>query len=266
MIERRTSKRYRDRKSRVSPSVEIIPLIGMPEIAPGDDLAAFIVQAVRRHVLSIKAGNVFVVAQKIVSKSEGRIVRLDSVQPSKRSVRWATKYNKDARVIEMVLREAKRIVRMENGVIVAETHHGFICANAGVDTSNTPPGTVVLLPEDPDRSARRLKVNLAREFRVPIAVLISDTFGRPWREGLVNVALGVAGIDPLVDYRGKRDASGKALQATVLAVADELASAAELVMGKSNGIPVALIRGLALAPGLGSGRDLIRPAKQDLFR
>ena len=266
MTRRRTSRRYHDKKSRVLPSIEIIPLIGMPEIVPGDDLAGFIVQAARQHSLPIEAGNLFVIAQKIVSKAEGKIVRLDSVNPSKRAVRWALKYNKDARVIELVLREARRIVRMEKGVIVAETRHGFICANAGVDTSNTPPGTAVLLPEDPDRSARRLKVNLAGEFGVPVAILISDTFGRPWREGLVNVALGVAGIDPLLDYRGKRDASGKALQATVLAVADELASAAELVMGKSNGIPVALIRGLALAPGLGSGCDLIRPAKQDLFR
>lgn len=266
MTRRRTSAGYSDKESRALPSIEIIPLVGIPEIAPGDDLARAIVEAIRQHSLPIGAGNLFVVAQKIVSKSEGKIVRLDSIEPSNRAVRWAAKYDKDARVIELVLREAKRIVRMEKGVIVAETHHGFICANAGVDTSNTPPDTAVLLPEYPDRSARRLKTKLARDFGVPIAVLISDTFGRPWREGLVNVALGVAGIDPLLDYRGKRDSSGKALQATVLAVADELASAAELVMGKSNGIPVALIRGLALAGGLGSGTDLIRPARQDLFR
>ena len=253
-------------KSPAPSPVEIIPLTGMPEIVPGDDLADIIVEAVARRSLSIKHGNIFIVAQKIVSKSEGQIVKLDSIAPSKRAARWATKYDKDARVVELALRQAKRIVRMEKGVLIAETHHGFICANAGVDTSNTAEGTAVLLPEDPDRSARRLKAKLVKQFGVSVAVLISDTFGRPWREGLVNVALGVAGIHPLVDYRGKHDAGGKALQATILAVADELASAAELVMGKSNAIPVAVIRGIALPQRLGSGHDLIRPVERDLFR
>ena len=246
--------------------VEIIPLTGMPEIVPRDDLASAIIEAVARRSLSIEHGNIFVVAQKIVSKAEGQIVKLDSIAPSKRAARWATKYGKDARVVELALRHTKRIVRMERGVLIAETHHGFVCANAGVDTSNTSKGTAVLLPEDPDRSARRLKAKLAKQFGVSVAVLISDTFGRPWREGLVNVALGVAGIDALLDYRGKRDASGKALQATIIAVADELASAAELVMGKSDAIPVAVIRGVALPQQLGSGHDLIRPRERDLFR
>lgn len=263
---RRTTKRHSNKKSRSTVPVEIIPLTGMPEIVPGDDLASLIIDAVARRSLSIERGNIFVVAQKIISKSEGQIVELDSIAPSKRAVRWAAKHRKDARVIELALRQAKRIVRMEKGVLIAETHHGFICANAGVDTSNTAKGTAVLLPGNPDRSARRLKGKLAKQFGVSVAVLISDTFGRPWREGLVNVALGVAGIDALVDYRGKRDASGKALRATILAVADELASAAELVMGKSNAIPVALIRGVALPQRLGSGRDLIRPVERDLFR
>ncbi len=263
---RRTTKRHSKKKSRSTVPVEIIPLMGMPEIVPGDDLAGLIIDAVARRSLSIEHGNIFVVAQKIVSKSEGQIVELDSIAPSKRAVRWAAKHRKDARVIELALWQAKRIVRMEKGVLIAETHHGFICANAGVDTSNTAEGTAVLLPENPDHSARRLKTKLAKQFGVSVAVLISDTFGRPWREGLVNVALGVAGIDALVDYRGKRDASGKALRATILAVADELASAAELVMGKSNAIPVALIRGVALPQRLGSGRDLIRPVERDLFR
>jgi len=261
-----TSKQSSGRKSRAFPSIEIIPLMGLPEIAPGDDLTELIVKAAKKRNLSVQAGNLFVVAQKIVSKSEGKIVQLSSVEPSKRAVRWASKYNKDARVIELVLRESKRIVRMEKGVIIAETRCGFICANAGVDTSNTESGTAVLLPEDPDLSARRLQVGLARKFGVPIAVLISDTFGRPWREGLVNVALGVAGINALTDYRGMRDANGKALQTTIIASADELASAAELVMGKSKGIPVAIIRGLARARGQRNGRDLIRPARLDLFR
>lgn len=262
----RTSERHSNEKSRSTAPVEIIPLTGMPEIVPGDDLASLIIDAVARRSLSIEHGNIFVVAQKIVSKSEGQIVKLDSIAPSKRAVRWAAKHEKDARVIELALRQAKRIVRMEKGVLIAETHHGFICANAGVDTSNTAKGTAVLLPENPDRSARRLKTKLAKQFGIPVAVLISDTFGRPWREGLVNVALGVAGIEALVDYRGKRDASGRALHATIIAVADELASAAELVMGKSNAIPVAVIRGVAFPQRLGSGHDLIRPMERDLFR
>lgn len=262
----RTAKQQGVEQSSAPSPVEIIPLAGMPEIVPGDDLAGAIIEAVTRRSLSIEHGNIFVVAQKIVSKSEGKIVKLDSIAPSKRTVRWAARFNRDARVIELALQQAKRVVRMEKGVLIAETHHGFICANAGVDTSNTAKGTAVLLPEDPDRSAQRLKVKLARHFGVPVAVLISDTFGRPWREGLVNVALGVAGIGALMDYRGKRDATGKALQATIIAVADELASAAELVMGKSNAIPVAVIRGVALPQRLGSGRDLIRPVERDLFR
>ncbi|MGH9728274.1 MAG: coenzyme F420-0:L-glutamate ligase [Candidatus Acidiferrales bacterium] len=248
------------------PLVQIVPLTGMPEIAPGDDLAAIITEAVAQQSLQIAPGSIFVVAQKVVSKSEGKIVRLDSVKPSKRAVRWASKHKRDARLIELALRNAKRIVRMKKGVIITETHSGFVCANAGVDTSNTPKGTAVLLPEDPDRSARRLKMKLARRFGKPVAVIISDTFGRPWREGLVNVALGVAGIGALMDYRGRHDAGGRVLHATVIAVADELASAAELVMGKSNGIPVVLIQGLAAERSSGSGRDLIRPAKRDLFR
>jgi len=263
---RRTAKQQGVDKSQAPSPVEIIPLTGMPEIVPGDDLAGVIIEAVARRSLSIEHGNIFVVAQKIVSKSEGKIVKLDSIAPSKRAVRWAARFNKDARVIELALRQAKRIVRMEKGVLIAETHHGFICANAGVDTSNTAKGTAVLLPEDPDRSARRLKAKLAKHFGVSVAVLVSDTFGRPWREGLVNVALGVAGIGALMDYRGKRDATGKALQATIIAVADELASAAELVMGKSNAIPVAVIRGVALPQRFGSGHDLIRPVERDLFR
>ncbi len=206
------------------------------------------------------------VAQKIVSKAEGRIVPLDSIEPSERAAQWAAEHHKDSRVIELVLRESSSIVRMERGVIIAKTHHGFVCANAGVDISNVPEGTASLLPEDPDRSASTLQKKLVQAFSVHLGVIISDTFGRPWREGLVNVALGVTGITPLVDYRGRRDAHERVLQATVIALADELAAAAGLVMGKLNRVPAALLQGMAMPEAGGSGRDLIRPAERDLFR
>jgi len=246
--------------------IQVVPLTGLPEFAPGDDLARILIRAVQQQGLLIKQGNVFVAAQKIVSKTEGRLVRLDSVRPSERAKQWAAKYQKDARVIEIVLKEAKRIVRMERGVIIAETHQGFVCANAGVDISNVPEETATLLPENPDRSARLLQEQLAREFGVHVAVVISDTFGRPWREGLVNVALGVAGMMPLADYRGEHDAQGKTLSATVIALADELAAAAGLVMGKLDRVPAAVLQGVTIQEGTGSGRDLIRPEERDLFR
>ena len=249
-----------------SPSpVQIIPLMGLPEIAPGDDLARLLIEAARRQKLFLRHGDIFVVAQKIVSKAEGRIVRLDSIEPSERAKRWAAQHQKEPRVTEIVLREASSIVRMERGVIIAKTHHGFVCANAGVDVSNVPKGTASLLPENPDRSARMLQEQLTRAFDVPLAVIISDTFGRPWREGLVNVALGVAGMAPLVDYRGQPDTHGKTLQATVVALADELAAASGLVMGKLNRIPVAVLQGVTMPNGAGTGSDLIRPAERDLF-
>ena len=247
------------------PPVQIIPLTGLPEVVPGDDLARLFVEAAQRQRLVTKHGDVFVVAQKVVSKAEGRIVRLDSVKPSERAEQWAAEYQKDPRAIEVVLREASSIVRMERGVIIAKTRHGFVCANAGVDVSNVPGGTALLLPEDPDRSARTIQEQLVRAFGVHVAVIISDTFGRPWREGLVNVALGVAGMMPLVDYRGQRDAHGKTLQATVIALADEFAAASGLVMGKLNRVPAAVLQGAMMPEGSGSGRDLIRPAEKDLF-
>ena len=269
MLPRPAEKRTRTRTKRNSgphQSIQIIPLIGLPEIAPGNDLSRQIVDARKKQGLVIREGDIFVVAHKIVSKSEGRIVSLDSIEPSERAVQWASQYHKDSRVIEIVFREASRIVRMERGVIVAQTRHGFVCANAGVDLSNTLGGTAILLPEDPDRSARTLQGQLSKAFGVPVAVIISDTFGRPWREGLVNVALGVAGVAPLFDYRGKLDGSGKKLQATVIAVADEIASAAELVMGKADRVPVVVVQGLRIAEHPGSGRDLIRSPETDLFR
>jgi coenzyme F420-0:L-glutamate ligase / coenzyme F420-1:gamma-L-glutamate ligase len=253
-------------KKLARPAVGIIPLTGLPEVAPGDDLAALIVEAAGRQGLAFTEGDVLVVAQKVVSKAEGRIVGLDSVAPSERASRWAAEYQKDPRVIELVLRESSGIVRMERGVIVARTRHGFVCANAGVDVSNTREGTALLLPEDPDTSARKLQEHLARAFGCHVGVIVSDTFGRPWREGLVNVALGVAGMEPLADYRGQRDAHGKIMQATIIALADELAAAAGLVMGKLDRVPVAIVQGIAIKKGSGSGRDLIRAAERDLFR
>jgi coenzyme F420-0:L-glutamate ligase/coenzyme F420-1:gamma-L-glutamate ligase len=246
--------------------IRIFALQGIPEIQPGDDLGATIVEAIRQNSLEAAESDVVVIAQKIVSKAEGRIVPLASLEPSAQAAAWAQEYGKDPRVVELVLREARRVIRMERGILIVETHHGFVCANAGVDVSNAPPGTATLLPQDPDRSAERLRNHLTQACGVPMSVIISDTFGRPWREGLANVAIGVSGIAPLVDYRGQRDSTDRALQATVMAVADELASAAELVMGKTNGTPVALIRGFSSRGREGSGRDLLRLAEQDLFR
>ena len=246
--------------------IELFGVPGIPEVADGDDVAELIAGALRNARIDIVEGDVLVVAQKIVSKAEGRIVRLDSFEPSPRAREWAAAFEKDPRVVEVVLRESKRIVRMERGVLISETEHGFVCANAGVDTSNVAHGTVTLLPKDPDESARKMRSALEQAFGVRLAVIVSDTFGRPWREGLVNVALGISGIAPLIDYRGQRDSHGRPLQVTVIAVADELASAAELVMKKSAGVPVVVIRGFDYDASEATSFELIRPASQDLFR
>jgi coenzyme F420-0:L-glutamate ligase / coenzyme F420-1:gamma-L-glutamate ligase len=250
----------------VTNRIELFGVPGIPEVAEGDDVAALIARALRNARIEAVDGDVLVVAQKIVSKAEGRIVKLDSVEPSARAQEWASAYDKDARVVEVVLRESKRIVRMERGVLISETEHGFVCANAGVDTSNVAEGKVTLLPKDPDASARRIWSELEAAFGVRLAVIVSDTFGRPWREGLVNVALGVSGIAPLIDYRGQKDSHGNALKVTVIAIADELASAAELVMKKSAGIPAAIVRGLEYEARESSGGELIRAQELDLFR
>jgi coenzyme F420-0:L-glutamate ligase/coenzyme F420-1:gamma-L-glutamate ligase len=249
-----------------APTIQVIGVPGMPEVVEGDDVAALIVEAVGQAELDIVERDIFVVAQKIVSKAEGRIVRLQTIEPSSRAKEWAAAYDKDARVVEVVLRESKRIVRMDRGVLISETEHGFICANAGVDTSNVAEGTVTLLPKDADASAQKIRAALEQTFDVQLAVIVSDTFGRPWREGLVNVALGVSGIAPLIDYRGKKDSHGRPMRVTVMAIADELASAAELVMKKSAGIPVAIVRGFDYQQSEASGRELIRAAELDLFR
>ena len=250
----------------VTTKIELIGVPGIPEVAEGDDIAVMIASALRLARIELVEGDVLVVAQKIVSKAEGRVVKLDSIEPSPRAREWATAFDKDARVVEVVLRESTRIVRMERGVLIAETEHGFVCANAGVDTSNVAAGSVTLLPKSPDSSARKIRTRLEGAYGVRIAVIVCDTFGRPWREGLVNVALGVSGIAPLIDYRGQKDTHGNALKVTVIAIADELASAAELVMKKSAGIPVAIVRGFDYESRDASGRELIRLPELDLFR
>jgi coenzyme F420-0:L-glutamate ligase / coenzyme F420-1:gamma-L-glutamate ligase len=248
------------------PQLSITGLTSIPEIQAGDDLPALITEALHRANFALLDGDMFVIAQKIVSKAEGRIVSLDAVAPSEQARRWADEFDKDARLVEVVLSESRRIVRMQRGVMICETHHGFICANAGVDNSNVAPGHVVLLPEQPDTSAQQIRAALENRFNVKLAVIISDTFGRPWREGLTNVALGVAGIAPLIDYRGTTDSFGQLLRVTMIAVADELAAAAELVMGKNDRVPVAIVRGFKYEARDASAQELIRPAENDLFR
>lgn len=246
--------------------IQIIPVPGLPEIQPGDDIASLIANCLRDRPFEVMHGDIFVIAQKIISKSEGRIVDLNRITPSRRATEWAAEWGKDPRIIELVLQESKRILRMERGIIICETRHGFVCANAGVDASNTAENTAILLPESPDESAQGIRLKLQEFFAVPLGVIVSDTFGRAWREGLVNVALGVSGLPALMDYRGQRDGEGKLLNATVIACADELAAAAELAMGKSDRVPVVIIRGFAPDALSGNGRDLIRPAERDLFR
>lgn len=248
--------------------VRLIGLDGIPEIRPGDDLATMIGDAIERSGFGLVPGDVLVVTHKIVSKAEGRLVRLAEIEPSALARRLGEQFGKDPRQIEVVLREAKRIVRMDRGIIIAETMHGFVCANAGVDASNVGRDMVSLLPVDPDASAATLRQALGARFGVAPGVIISDSFGRPWRVGIVNVALGVAGIAPLADYRGRYDPSGYELHVSVLAVADELAAAAELVMHKLDARPVVLIRGYVppTNDGPGTGKDLILDPTRDLFR
>ncbi len=239
-------------------SIRIVGLVGLPEVRPGDDLAALI----RAARASIDASTIVVVAQKVVSKAEGAIVDLRSIEPSELARTWAAQFDKDARLIELVLRESRRIIKMDRSVLIAETRHGFVAANAGIDQSNVPGDHfATTLPLDPDASARGLREALGCG-----AVIVSDTFGRPWREGLVNVAIGVAGLEPLLDLRGDGDRDGRTLHSTMLAVADELAAAAGLAMPKSAGIPVALITGFDWKRGDGSALKLLRPPEKDLFR
>jgi coenzyme F420-0:L-glutamate ligase / coenzyme F420-1:gamma-L-glutamate ligase len=233
--------------------IRVLPVEGIPEVQEDDDLAALLDEAAE-----LEEGDVLVVAQKVVSKAEGRVVRLDEVEASERAAELAA--DRDPRELEVVLREARRLVRVRPPLVIAETRHGFVCASAGVDHSNTGrAGTLVLLPLDPDASARRLSERLG------VPVIVSDSFGRPFRLGTTDVAIGIAGIPALLDLRGLRDSAGYELRTTVIAVADEIAGAAELVMGKTEGIPAAIIRGLDLR-GDGNARELVMPAERDLFR
>lgn len=249
-----------------NPGIQIIGVSGLPEIQEGADLASLITGSLRERDSKLLDRDVLVIAQKIVSKAEGRIVQLESIDPSSRAREWAAAWDKDPRVVEVVLRESKRIVRMERGILISETEHGFVCANAGVDTSNVAEGTVTLLPKNPDQSASAIRAALEEAFDLRLAVIVSDTFGRPWREGLVNVALGVSGMAPLIDYRGKADSHGHQLKVTVMAIADEIASAAELVMKKSAGIPITVVRGVHYEQREASGKELVRIRELDLFR
>jgi coenzyme F420-0:L-glutamate ligase/coenzyme F420-1:gamma-L-glutamate ligase len=246
--------------------IRLIPVHFEDEIVPGDDLFQKLTVALRHQKLALESNDVVVIKHKIVSKSEGQQMELGSLRPRKSAVAWARKYGCDSRVVELALREAKRIVRQKNGVLITETRHGFVCANCGVDISNVDGGkTAVLLPRNPDGSARRLRSQIEKGFGASVAVIISDSFGRPWREGLTDVAIGAAGIKSLLDFRGRRDPRGYKLRGTVEAVADELACAAGLVCGKLNRTPICIVRGFKYVPGRGSARDLIR-RKNDLFR
>jgi len=248
--------------------LSILPVRGIPEVRPGDDLAALIAEAAERSGVGLREHDVLVVAQKIVSKAENCLIRLETIEPSPFARAWAERYGKDPRQVEVVLRESVRIVRMDNGVLITETRHGFVCANAGVDASNVGGHDVLcLLPPDPDASARRLRAALRERLGIDLAVIISDTFGRPWRESLTNVAIGIAGMAPIRDYIGLADTYGYELRVTTLCDADELAGAAELVMGKVARVPAAVIRGFVYTPDdTASARQLVRPRERDLFR
>jgi coenzyme F420-0:L-glutamate ligase/coenzyme F420-1:gamma-L-glutamate ligase len=242
--------------------VEIVALSTLPEVRPGDDLASLIRQAAATEGQTLDRWVVLAVAQKITSKAEGAVVDLCEIHPSALARSWAAEWKKDARLIELILAQSRRIVKMDRGVIIAETATGLVCANAGVDQSNVEGDNfATVLPSDPDAAARRLRVSLGCG-----AVIITDTFGRPWREGLVDVAIGVAGLDPLDDHRGRTDRHGRKLTGTIIAVADQLAAAAGLLMAKPAGTPVVLLRGFDWQPTEGSARPLLRKPDQDLFR
>ena len=244
-------------------TLRVIGLEGIPEVRPQDDVGALIATAAEQAG-GLEEGDVVVVAHKVVSKAEGRVVRLDDVEPSPYARELAG--DEDPRRLEVILREAARVVRTRPPLVIAETRHGFVCASAGVDSSNAPEtGTVVLLPLDPDASAERLRSRLAERTGVDVGVVVTDSFGRAWRQGTTDVAVGVAGVRALLDLRGEWDRTGYELHATQIALADEIAGAAELVMGKTTQVPAAIVRGLDVA-GNGSARDLVMPAERDLFR
>jgi coenzyme F420-0:L-glutamate ligase / coenzyme F420-1:gamma-L-glutamate ligase len=256
---------WRTRQVAAAAEIEIIPIPGLPEIRKGDDVPRRILVACAHAGLALQQSDVVVIAQKIISKAEGRLVRMRSIKPSAQALELAGKLKKDARLVEIILRESRRIVRVDH-VLIVETHHGFVCANAGVDQSNVPGTDVVsLLPRDPDESARGIRDTLLTKTGKEIAVIVSDTFGRPWRLGLTNVAIGAAGVPAMIDLRGSTDRNAKPLHATIIAVADEMAAAAGLVMEKSAGIPAAIVRGYRYKPVNDPASRIVRPANEDLF-
>lgn len=247
--------------------MNVVALDTIPEIRPGADVGSEILAAAAREGHRWTNRSLVVVAQKIVSKAEDRFVDLGSIQPSAQAVEFAALHGKDARLVELVLLQARRIVRMERGIVIAETHHGLVCANAGVDVSNVGEGRALLLPQDPDASAERIRGTLESGLGLELAVIVSDSFGRPWREGQVEVAIGVSGLAPLLDYRGRRDRNGRALSASVQAIADEATSTAGLLMRKDSGRPAVVIEGVDWDRDLQTtATALQRPAAQDLFR
>ena len=247
--------------------IRLIPIVIAEEIAPGAPIADTLLHALGQRRQRLQRGDILVVKHKIVSKSEGRLIDLATITPSAESIAWAALYDLDARVIELAVRESRSVIRRKNGVLITETQHGFLCANSGIDVSNVDGGkTALLLPEDPDRSAANLRRALKQKAGVAVPVIISDSFGRPWREGLAEFAIGIAGMKPLRDDRGKRDPHGYRLKASVEAVADELACAAGLVCGKLNRAPACIVRGFSYESGAGGVASLQRPAAGDLFR
>jgi coenzyme F420-0:L-glutamate ligase/coenzyme F420-1:gamma-L-glutamate ligase len=249
-------------------NVSLMAIEGLPEFGPGADIAALVADGTARAGVPLLRGDVLVVTQKIVSKAEGQLVRLADVTPSSFAAAWGAAHRCDPRLVELVLRESRRIVRMDRGLLITETHHGLVCANSGVDVSNIDGGEIAaILPRDPDASARRIRDALVARLGHDVAVVISDTFGRPWREGLVNVAIGVAGLAPLKSYVDARDPKGFALKATVQALADEVAAASGLVARKLNRVPAVVVRGVSYEATEGGGaKELIRPPERDLFR
>ena len=251
------------------PRIEVIGITGIPEVRAGDELGPMIAAAASDGGAPIEPGDVVVVTQKIVSKAEGRLVSLEDVSPSPFAVQLSAESGRDPRLVELVLRESRSIVRVDTarGILITETKHGLVCANAGIDSSNVPgDDTVSLLPEDPDRSAREIRGGITAAAGADVAVIVSDTFGRPWREGHVDFAIGVDGMDPFLDYRGTEDAHGQVLHVTTIALADELSAAAEVVMGKALGIPAAIVRGVQYRPGDAGSATLLRDRSTDLFR
>ena len=247
--------------------IRLIPIPLSADIQPGDAIVDQLIQSLRGRKLRFLSGDILVVKHKIVSKAEGCIVDLRTIEPSNESIAWAKQYRLDARVIELALRESRGVIRRKNGVLITETHHGFLCANSGLDVSNVDGGShAVLLPKDPDGSAARLRREIKRRIGLLIPVIITDSFGRPWREGLVDFCIGIAGMKSLRDDRGRRDSHGYELHASLEAVADELAAAAGLVCGKLNRTPACIVRGFRYERGAGHTRDLLRPAATDLFR